>query len=85
MPEVPALHWSAHATGLASTQPFEARGPIYYTAPGGWLILNDAQPATPDRPWSLLRHGTEVERCHTLRIAKSTANRMTAAQQGART
>lgn len=70
------------AAGRAVGEPVHY-SPVYYTAPGGWLILNDPQPGTPDRPWKLCRHGVEVERTHTLRIAKSTAHRMSMAAKGA--
>lgn len=83
MLEPEPLRWSAH-TAQHAEGPTE---PLGYTAPGGWLILplprtvgDEGTSPYPDRPWKLVRHGQLVEWCHTLRIAKHTANRMTTAE-----
>lgn len=51
--------------------------PTQYTSPGGWAITHLPADHRPDRPWVVRRHGSEVAACHTLAIAKITAEDIT--------
>jgi hypothetical protein len=74
MPEVAPLRWSANP-GEQPDGGTSAGPPIYYTAPGGWLIVHEPADHAPDRPWVLRLHGRDQGRYHTLRLAKSAPTR----------
>lgn len=73
MPEpTEPLRWTAESNAESRAA---SGGPLYYTAPGGWMIVNEPSVHAPDRPWLLRLHGQHMGRFHTLRLAKSAPTR----------
>ena len=70
--EVVPLSWSAHADPAGGSLVYRSR------THGFEIRFRPDDTAFPGRPWSLLRGGQSIERCHTLRIAKRAADRVLA-------